>query len=151
MKQETNSNENNVFAKMKQMAGSEMVTLPPRCHEYLEGEFVEYVEGQSITMKFPIYEKYNNPAGVILGGFMPLFFDATMGPLSYLLAQRPVTTLDINTTFLRPIMASQKYVTVSASLVNLSKSYLFLEGKAFNPENKLVATSTSRLKILNFS
>ena len=142
-------NPEQIFEKMRQMDGAEKVRLPPRSHEFVEGEFVKYAEGQSLTLSFPLYEKYNNPVGIVLGGFIPLFFDSTMGPFSYLVAKKPTTSLDLNTTFLRPAMAADKEIMVTASLINLSKSYVLLEGKALNPQKKLVATATSRMKIIH--
>lgn len=139
---------NKVFTQMREMAGTDMLTLPPRSHEFLEGKIIDYVEGESITLTFPLYEKYSNPVGMILGGFIPLFFDSTMGPLSYLLAKRPASSLDLNTVFIRPLAYHDEEVKVTASLVNMSRSYILLEGKAWNRNGKLVATATSRMKIL---
>ena len=143
-------NQNELFSRIKELVDSNMVTLPPKCHEFLEGKFVNYVEGESLTMTFPLYEKYSNPVGVVLGGFIPLFFDSTMGPLAYLIAKKPVSSLDLNTTFISPLRAAEKEVIITASFVSMSKSYLILEGKAYNSNKKLIATGTSRLKIFDF-
>ena len=148
MEKDLKYSEVDIFDKMKQMDGASMVELPPKCHAYLEGKFVDYVDGESIAMTFPLYEKYNNPVGILLGGFLPLFFDATMGPFSYLIAKKPATSLDLNTTFLRPVTTADKELKVTVSIISKSKSYLFLEGKAWNAKNKLVATATSRMKIM---
>jgi acyl-coenzyme A thioesterase PaaI-like protein len=77
-----------------------------------------------------------------------VFFDLTFGPLAYLVAKAPATSLDINTTFIRPIRASDGAVTIKSSVVNKSSSYLLLDARAFVVEDKLVATATSRLRIL---
>ena len=137
-----------IFNQMVKMEGGEMLTLPPNSFVEANAEIVEYVEGKSIAVKIPLYEKYNNPVGIILGGYLPMFFDLTFGPLSYLVARKPTTSLDINTTFIRPMSVADKEVTIKSSVVNMSKSYLLLDAKAFNAKGQLLATATSRLRIL---
>lgn len=137
----------NLYELMKDMEGSSMLSLPPESAKEMESEIIEYIEEKSLKVRFPLYEKYNNPAGLILGGFLPVFFDLSFGPLSYLIAKKPTTSLDLNTSFIRPISAKDKEITVCASVVNKSKSYLILEAKAFNNKNELVATATSRMLI----
>ena len=137
-----------VFEAMAKMEGSSTLTMPPPSFEEANAEIVEYTEGESIVVRIPLYEKYNNPVGVILGGYLPMFFDLTFGPLAYLVAKKPATSLDINTTFIRPITSSDGAVTIKSSVVNMSKSYLLLDAQAFVSEDKLVATATSRLRIL---
>ena len=130
------------------MDGGSALTLPPPSFEEANAEIIEYTEGESIVVKIPLYEKYNNPVGIILGGYLPMFFDLTFGPLAYLVTNKPATSLDINTTFIRPIKSSDGEVTIKSSVVNMSKSYLLLDAQAFVSENSLVATATSRLRIL---
>ena len=137
-----------VFEVMARMDGGSALTLPPPSFEEANAEIIEYTEGESIVVKIPLYEKYNNPVGIILGGYLPMFFDLTFGPLAYLVTNKPATSLDINTTFIRPIKSSDGEVTIKSSVVNMSKSYLLLDAQAFVSENSLVATATSRLRIL---
>ena len=137
-----------IFEAMARMEGASTLSLPPPSFEEANAEIVEYTEGKSIVVKIPLYEKYNNPVGVILGGYLPMFFDLTFGPLAYLVAKKPATSLDINTTFIRPIKSSDGSVTIKSSVVNMSSSYLLLDAHAFVSEDKLVATATSRLRIL---
>ena len=137
-----------VFEVMARMDGGSALTLPPPSFEEANAEIIEYTEGESIVVKIPLYEKYNNPVGIILGGYLPMFFDLTFGPLAYLVTKKPATSLDINTTFIRPIKSSDGAVTIKSSVVNMSKSYLLLDAQAYLSENSLVATATSRLRIL---
>ncbi|MCB9482109.1 MAG: PaaI family thioesterase [Desulfobacteraceae bacterium] len=139
----------NLYKVMAEMPGGNMLTLPPESSKEMNAEIMEYVEDESIKVKFPLYEKYNNPAGIILGGFLPVFFDLSFGPLSYLAAKKPTASLDLNTTFIRPITIKDKEIIVKASVVNRSKSFLILEAQAFNSKNDLVAAATSRMMILN--
>lgn len=134
---------------MAEMEGGKMLTLPPESAKEMNAEIIEYVEEESIKVKFPLYEKYNNPVGLILGGFLPVFFDLSFGPLAYLVAKKPTTSLDLNTTFIRPITIKDKEIIIKSSVINKSKSYLILDAQAFNSKNDLVATATSRMLILN--
>lgn len=138
-----------IYKVMAQMEGGKMLTLPPESSKEMNAEIIEYVEEESIKVKFPLYEKYNNPAGLILGGFLPVFFDLSFGPLSYLVAKKPTTSLDLNTTFIRPITIKDEEIVIKSSVVNKSKSYLILEAQAFNSKNDLIATATSRMLIFN--
>ena len=141
---------NDIFDKMREMLGETTLTLPPESFKDMGAEIVDYVEGQSIEVRIPLYEKYNNPAGFILGGYLPVFFDLTFGPLSFLVAKKPATTLDLNTTFIRPLSVRDKEVIIKSSVVSKGRSYLILDAQAFNLKNDLIATATSRLQIINY-
>jgi len=137
-----------VFETMVKMEGGASLSLPPPSFEEAKAEITEYVEGESIVVEIPLFEKYNNPVGIVLGGYLPMFFDLTFGPLSYLVTGRPTTSLDINTSFIRPLKVADGVVRIKSSVVNMSKSYLLLDAQAYVAENKLVATATSRLRIM---
>lgn len=139
----------NLYKVMAEMPGGKMLTLPPESSREMNAEIIEYVEEESIKVKFPLYEKYNNPAGIILGGFLPVFFDLSFGPLSYLAAKKPTVSLDLNTTFIRPVTIKDEEIIIKASVANKSKTFLILEAQAFNSRNSLVASATSRMMILN--
>jgi uncharacterized protein (TIGR00369 family) len=138
-----------LYKVMAEMPGGNMLTLPPESSREMNAEIIEYVEEESIKVKFPLYEKYNNPAGIILGGFLPVFFDLSFGPLSYLAAKKPTVSLDLNTTFIRPVTIKDEEIIIKASVANKSKTFLILEAQAFNSRNILVASATSRMMILN--
>ena len=138
-----------LFEKMKRMQGAENLKLPPNCTVEMQGKIIAYEEGEYLTCSFPILEKYNNPAGVMLGGFLPVFFDLTMGPFVYLEANKPSTSLDLNVTFIKPISTLDNHILVTVHLIKKSKHYLILEGKANNPKGEIVGAATSRLLILD--
>ncbi|MDJ0750031.1 MAG: PaaI family thioesterase [Woeseiaceae bacterium] len=137
-----------IFELMAGMEGGSTLSLPPPSFEEAGAEIIEYHEGKSIVVRFPLYEKYNNPVGVILGGYLSVFFDLTFGPLAYLVTRKPSTSLDINTTFIRPMKPSDGAVTIKSTVVNMSNSYLLLDAHAYVADDKLIATATSRLRIL---
>lgn len=138
-----------LYGEMKNAMGDPVeLKLPPNCFVEMEGKFLEHKENDFLKMSFPVQEKYCNPAGNLLGGMLSAFFDNTFGPFSYMTAKRPTTSLDLNVTFIRSIPPGEKEVIIEAKIVKITKTFIIFEGKAFNPDNKLLATSTSRMMIL---
>ena len=124
------------------------IELPPKCYTEFKGSAIEFNEKDYIKVSFPVQEKYSNPAGNLLGGMIPAFFDNTFGPLSYLIAKRPTVSLDLNTTFIKPISPKEGELIVEAKAIKITKRFILFEGKAYNPSNELIATCTSRMMIL---
>ena len=58
----------------------------------MEGEFVDYQEGQTLSVRFPVKERYQNAIGHMQGGMIVATIDNTLGPLSFLVAPPSVTT-----------------------------------------------------------
>jgi acyl-coenzyme A thioesterase PaaI-like protein len=83
------------------------------------------------------------------GGFICAAFDDVFGPLSYMAALRPVVTVDMNTTFIRPFTANDVSAIFTAELVSLSKSMLVMRAEARTLSGKLIATSTNTSMILS--
>jgi len=144
-----NAKLSDAFDSMKNdMGAPPELTLPPKCFIEMEGKFLEHKENDYIKISFPVQEKYCNPAGNLLGGMLSAFFDNTFGPFSYMTAKKPTTSLDLNITFIRSIAPKEKEVIIEAKIVKITKRFIIFEGKAFNPDNELIATSTSRMMIL---
>jgi acyl-coenzyme A thioesterase PaaI-like protein len=78
------------------------------------------------------------------GGFLAAAFDNTFGPLSYLAARRPCSTLDMHINFIRPVKEGER-LTVTARVVSRSAVALHLAAEAFNGQGKLVGTSSSQM------
>ena len=49
--------------------------IPPPCLIDMQGEPVAYVEGESLTMRFPVLARYQNPIGHMQGGFIVAALD----------------------------------------------------------------------------
>jgi uncharacterized protein (TIGR00369 family) len=75
--------------------------------------------------------------------------DATCGPLSYLACGKPATTTDFTMTFLRPLDARDKSVTVRAEVVSRSRTLIVMEASAHNARGKLVARARTTSFILD--
>ncbi|WP_442498072.1 hypothetical protein [Methylobacter sp. sgz302048] len=52
--------------------------LPPKIFKAMQGEFLEYVEGQLLTVRFPVKERYSNPFGCMQGGMIVAAMDNTL-------------------------------------------------------------------------
>jgi acyl-coenzyme A thioesterase PaaI-like protein len=56
--------------------------------------------------------------------------------------------LNLSTSFIRPITRQDGELTVEVGLVDRTKQLLLLDGKAWNPQGKLIAQSTSQWLVL---
>jgi len=138
----------NMFARMEKFGKALGLKLPPPAHKDLQATFIEHIPGESMKMKFKLQEKHENPGGVILGGYFSAYFDATMGPFSFIETGMWTVSLDINVCFIKPLKVSDGEVVVQARLISKTKSNLIIHGEAYKGDNELVATCTSRMLIM---
>lgn len=131
----------------RSMPGGGELQLPPKIAMELGVEFLDYKKGQSLTGRFIVQEKHTNPMGVLQGGVLTAMFDNIIGPLSYLAARNPATTLELSTNYLRSARPGES-VTISAYVKGKGNRNLFIEAQAFNIKEKLMATCTSHILIL---
>ncbi|MFA6162169.1 MAG: PaaI family thioesterase [Methylobacter sp.] len=107
---------------LEKIPSGTVMELPPKVFIDMEGEFIDFVEGETLTVRFPNKERYMNPLGFMQGGIIVAAIDNTIGPLSYMLAQ-PNITKEINTTFKRPITQSDRYIDVTASMIHKTSTH----------------------------
>lgn len=144
-----NKTTDNPYDNMAQLMGSpEGITLPPNCFTEMKGEFIEYRENELLKMSFPVEERFYNPSGHLLGGMISAAFDNTFGPMSYLTAKKPTTSLDLNISFIKSIKKEHGKLIVEALVIKHTKRFIIFEGKAYNSSGELIATGTSRMMIL---
>ncbi|MDM5271391.1 PaaI family thioesterase [Sulfurovum sp. zt1-1] len=124
-----------VFGKMLDKEGLE---LPPKVFIEMKGEFIEFIENKSLTIRFHNQEKYMNPFHFMQGGMITAAIDNTVSPFGYSLA-KPHLTKEIITQYKRPIRKSDKYITVKASLHEMQEDTMILKAGVRNEENKLAA------------
>lgn len=128
---------NELFTLLKKKIPEDAgIVIPPRIFEDMEGELVEYVDGLSLTVRFPVKERYQNPYGFVQGGIVVAAVDNTIGPLSFLLAT-PSVTSQLNATFIRPIGPEQKYLLVKATVIEKTKKNIHLQADVVNESGKL--------------
>ena len=116
------------------------IEIPPKIFVDMEGEYTEYIEGKSLTARFPVKERYQNPLKAMQGGMIVAAMDNTFGPLSYMVAPPSVTT-HINATYIRPVTADDTYIDVTATVVEITKSMLHMRAEVKNVDGELIAIS----------
>lgn len=114
------------------------IEIPPKIFVDMEGEYIEYIEGKSLTARFPVKERYQNPLRAMQGGMIVAAMDNTFGPLSYMVAPPSVTT-HINATYIRPVRENDKSIDVTATVVEITKNLLHMRADAKNLDGELVA------------
>ncbi|MGD9592410.1 MAG: PaaI family thioesterase [Candidatus Berkiella sp.] len=125
-----------------------LVELPHLSGKTL-GTVYTSIEEKSLTASFTFNANFNNPFRRTQGGFICAYFDEVFGPLSFLVAKRPVVTLSLNTTYMRPFDQADEQIIVRAEVVSQSKSILIMDAQAKTKDDKLIAIATSHNMILN--
>lgn len=134
---------NELIKRLQTYAPQGTLEIPPKILLDMEAEMLDFnEEAQTLKMRFPVKERYQNPLGYMQGGIMVAMLDGTMGPLSYLLAPPSVTT-QINTTYVRPVTPDDAFVYVEARVVEKTRRQIFLEATATNEAGKLLAMCNS--------
>lgn len=121
----------------------------PSCWSFMQPEFVEYVEGESLTMAFPVLEVYSNPRGTMQGGFMTAAFDNTFGALLQMETRRQeIASIDIHMNFQRPIFVGEVLV-VHAYVKSIGQTVANFYGEGVDrSQGRLIATAVSNLIII---
>lgn len=121
--------------------------LPPNCFALMKPEYLEYETRQMLKIAFPVEKEYLNPMMGMQGGFIVAAFDNVFGPLSYLAARIPCTTLDLHTNYIRPILEKDSLI-VTARVVSRGQSTMHLSADAVNSKGKLIATCSTQMMIM---
>lgn len=83
------------------------------------------------------------------GGFISAAFDNAFGALAILATGKfEVSSLDLNVNYHRPILADDT-LTVKVYLKSKGKSIISLWGESFDSCDRLIATATSKIILLN--
>lgn len=117
--------------------------LPPKVFLNMQGEFIEFVEGQRLVARYPNLERYANPFGFMQGGIIVAAMDNTVSPLSYMVAP-PNITSGIEAIFKRPIKGADPFIDVIATVVNRSDSSISLQAEVLNARGKRAAMGIAK-------
>lgn len=138
-----------ILGLLQEQARATDLRIPPRCFEEMNAEMQSYdPERQILRVRIPVEERYENPTGVMQGGFLCAALDNVLGPLSYLVAP-PSATTQLNVTFLRPIPRQHEYIGVEARAEERAGKQLLLSGSVVTPDGKTAATCTATCRILD--
>jgi len=121
--------------------------LPPKCFHDMDGEFLRYKSRKAILVKFPVLEKQLNPIGVMQGGYIAAVFDNTLGPLSYLAAQKTAVTLDMKQTYLRPAKLGD-ILYCEAEVITRGLKTIYMHSNVYDARGKHVAAAQTQVLII---
>jgi uncharacterized protein (TIGR00369 family) len=113
----------------------------------MHAEPVEFVDGETLTMRFPVRPEYANPLGCMQGGFIVAALDNTLGPFSYLIAP-PSVTSRLSVDYLRPVAPGVAWIDCIARLVARTGRNLYLSGEVRDPDGRTVALCQCTCRIL---
>jgi len=91
--------------------------------------------------------EFTNPAGYVQGGYLSAMMDDTIGMLATVKTGTRAfpSTIDLHTTFLRPVRTG--IIEVVARLRNIGRSVIFAEADLYDPRGKEAARATASLAI----
>lgn len=112
----------------------------PPCFTFMEGAMVGVEGERTLIVKFPVKPEYCNPAGSMQGGFITAAFDNVFGPLSHLVFKTLTTTVNINTTYHRPVFPGD-HLTIKAWAQTKGRTITHMLAEAYNDAGKLVASA----------
>lgn len=131
---------------LSEKSSDSRVQIPPRCFEDMEGEVIDYSDA-SLTVRFPVKERYQNPTGMMQGGLITAAIDNTFGPLSYFVAP-PSATQQLNTTYIRAVKPDDAFIEIEAVVVEQAGRQLFMNAEVRNPGGKTVAIGHASCRMI---
>lgn len=142
----TNDNDRLLELLIDRVPPGTPLQLPPPCLVDMQATLEDWQEGVSLSMRFPVLERYRNPLGFMQGGFIAAALDNTIGPFSYLIAP-PSVTSQLNLSYLRPVPPTAAHLVCTARLIERTGKTLYIAGEARN-EGKVVALAQAVCQLL---
>jgi uncharacterized protein (TIGR00369 family) len=108
----------------------------------------EAVDAQGVTLRLPFDESFRHAGGVVCGQVLMAAADTAMivAVASALGAFRPMTTVTLTTSFLRPVIDGD--VLVRANVLRLGKTVVFGEIELTGTDGKLAVQATTTYALL---
>ncbi len=94
--------------------------------------------------------RFLNPMGFVHGGWLSLLLDTAMGCAvhSTLAPGQTYTTMDLRTTFVRPVRTSTGLLRCEAKLIHAGGRIASSEGKILDADNRLIAHGSETCMIM---
>jgi uncharacterized protein (TIGR00369 family) len=124
--------------------------MPPPSFLSSGARIVSFETGKSLTLDFPVRADQTNPIGTLQGGILCSFFDDVFGTLSFASLRRPCITIDLSVNFIRGARPGE-IVRIRAVFRSKTRKLLQLQAEAHNEKEKLLATATSNLLVMEES
>lgn len=136
------------LARMNELMQSGGLQIPPPIFVEMGGEFVDLdMDQKSLTVRFPVQERFQNPMGYMQGGMIAAAVDNVIGPLSFMVAP-PNVTKTMEMTYLRPISPTLDEITVVAWLEAENGRDLQFAAEVRRGADTVLAKATSHNVIL---
>ncbi|MEM9938637.1 MAG: PaaI family thioesterase [Pseudomonadota bacterium] len=105
------------------------------------------MKAMETRVRFDGKREFTNPAGYIQGGYLSAMLDDTIGMLATVKmgTERFPSTIDLHTTFLRPVRVGA--IEVVARLRNIGRQVIFASADLFDARGKEAARATASLAI----
>lgn len=137
-----------VLQSMKEMAEKfaslgVSLQLPPKSNETLRTRYIAIEFGKSLGAEIPFDARFTNPLQMYQGGFLCAALDEVFGPLTYMAAGKPVVTIEMSTSFVRPFTAKDEVIHIHAEVAAKTKTFMILKAEVKTREGKLIATATN--------
>ncbi len=121
-------------------------TFKPELLEYLPGEDREEVKGETAVVRFRPERWMLNGLEYVQGGILACMMDCVCGPMSDVVSNGHTSgTLDMLTTYFRPVTIKDNEIIVRACLAENSKRVMHFEVKLFNGRGKLAAECVTNI------
>ena len=135
-------------ARMNELTTERTLQIPPPIFVEMGGEIVDLdMARKSLTVRFPVRERYQNPMGYMQGGMIATAVDNVVGPLSFMVAP-PSVTKTLEMTYLRPVAPTLADITVVAWLEAQEGRELVFKAEVRRGTDTTLAQATLRNVIL---
>ena len=124
--------------------------IPPPPIALLLGFERPHVEEGRAVFELPVGEHLYNPIGSVHGGVLATLLDSALGCAvhSTLPAGVGYTTVDLNTTYLRPVTRDSGVLRCEAETIHVGRKVATARAQIFDGAGKLCATATTTCLIL---
>ena len=120
----------------------------PPCFSSMQGNVVDFVAGEDMTIAFPVLDTYLNPAGSMQGGMISAAFDNVFGPLCWIASGTPKGVMtEMTTAYHRPIFKGD-CLTIRAYVKVKGRRKVHMLADAYDNQQKLIATAVSTYLLL---
>ena len=111
---------------------------------------VESVDDESVTIVLPVTPELVHAGGVLCGQAIMSAADTAMllAMIARLGGFKPMTTVQLQTSFLRPVPKETESVTVVARVLRLGKTLSYGEVEFRTPDGKLAAHATTTYALI---
>ncbi len=106
--------------------------------------------GGEVTLVLPVTEKHVHSGGVLCGQTMMAACDTAMvlAVMTRLGGFKPMTTVQLQTSFLRPVSGGSGAARVVARVLKMGRNLVFGEMQVINADDELAAHATATLALL---